>query len=253
VAFNPDKFLEDFKKEVETKPAFQIDEAALIAESKVIQSIPIPEIGEDEVIQGQLEGNEDLDLSVLLVKNFKNPKDHRCISVDGLILSEQQLPVFYHKSLETELLAIAKLYNKSLTHRGDKALEKLMALGFTSQHKVLIAYKKKKSNKLPKLGSVENMKANFNSQVERELKYIVIPRKYLDKIPADIYKEFSMSLTILESEIDKIRIKEEKKKPLAGNSYYVVNQDEPYAHLIWQRIVAGEMEKLKQLKKQKEK
>jgi hypothetical protein len=264
MAVNLDSLIKEFEekenhplKEVnnvipEMGKTLHIDEAALRTEANSPLSIPIPEIEEDEVIVGQNRGNENFDLSVLLVENFKNVKDYRCISVDGLILSESELPVFYHKDLESEIQVIARLYNKSLVHRGDKALDKLMKLGFTLQHKVLIAFKKKKSQ-FPKLGSFEDMKSTLLTDLEKEDKYLVIPRKYLDKLPVDIVKEFMMSLTILESEIDKVR-KEEKKSPFCTNKYYVVNQDEPYANLVWQRIAMGEKEKLKQqLKKQKEK
>jgi hypothetical protein len=250
VDFN--KLLNDLSKEEEKPPVVNIEEAALRAEAKAPLSIPIPSIEEDEIITGQNRGNENFDLSVLLVENFKNVKDYRCVSVDGLILSESELPVFYHKDLDSEVQAITRLYNKSLVHRGDKALDKLMKLGFTLQHKVLIAFKKKKSH-LPKLGSFEDMKSTLLTDLEKENKYLVIPRKYLDKLPVNIVKEFMMSLTILESEIDKVR-KDEKKPPFCTNKYYVVNQDEPYANLVWQRIAMGEKEKLKQrLKKQKEK
>ena len=77
------------------------------------------------------------------------------------------------------------------------------------------------------------------SKVKKENKYLVIKWDDVNKyLTADEQGEMDGILNM----IDKGRRKADKS-PLDQNKYLIVNQDEPYADLVWQIIIMGEKAK----------
>lgn len=69
------------------------------------------------------------------------------------------------------------------------------------------------------------------SKAKKEEKFIVINKKYIDRLPFELRLAFSFILKRVDNYIPR------------NNKYIVCNQDEPYAEEVWQAILSGENQK----------